>query len=36
MFQQPWCQQILIDLVIAINAFFASEISWNEDVDKEM
>ncbi|XP_064613402.1 LOW QUALITY PROTEIN: serine/threonine-protein kinase 36-like [Liolophura sinensis] len=31
---QPWCQQILIDLVIAVNAYFASEISWTQRVDK--
>ncbi|KAL5015967.1 hypothetical protein ScPMuIL_005556 [Solemya velum] len=34
--QQPWCQQILIDLVICVNAYFASEISWTEDVDKDV
>ncbi|BFZ18847.1 hypothetical protein BsWGS_21886 [Bradybaena similaris] len=28
--QQPWAQQILIDLVIAVNAYFASEISWTD------
>ncbi|XP_041347923.1 serine/threonine-protein kinase 36-like isoform X2 [Gigantopelta aegis] len=32
--QQPWCQQILIDLVIAINAYFASEIGWSERIDQ--
>ncbi|XP_035828028.1 serine/threonine-protein kinase 36 [Aplysia californica] len=26
--QQPWAQQILNDLVITVNAYFASEISW--------
>ncbi|KAK3796590.1 hypothetical protein RRG08_057839 [Elysia crispata] len=26
--QQPWAQQIMIDLVITVNAYFASEISW--------
>ena len=30
MFQQPWAQQILNDLVITINAYFASEISWHD------
>ncbi|XP_071178743.1 serine/threonine-protein kinase 36-like isoform X5 [Mytilus edulis] len=34
--QQPWCQQILIDLVITVNAYFASEVSWNDDIDKEV
>ena len=34
--QQPWCQQILIDLVITLNAYFASEISWNDDMEKDM
>ncbi|XP_052801977.1 serine/threonine-protein kinase 36-like isoform X1 [Mya arenaria] len=34
--QQPWCQQILVDLVIALNAYFASEISWTEHVDKQI
>ena len=32
--QQPWAQQILIDLVITINAYFASEISWAEKIDQ--
>lgn len=32
--QQPWAQQILIDLVITLNAYFASEISWSDNVDK--
>ncbi|XP_059141268.1 serine/threonine-protein kinase 36-like [Physella acuta] len=26
--EQPWAQQIVIDLVITLNAFFASEIGW--------
>ncbi|KAK3094442.1 hypothetical protein FSP39_001787 [Pinctada imbricata] len=34
--QQPWCQQILIDLVIALNAYFASEISWNDGIEKDV
>ncbi|XP_021342400.1 serine/threonine-protein kinase 36-like isoform X3 [Mizuhopecten yessoensis] len=34
--QQPWCQQILMDLVIALNAYFASEISWCDKLDKEV
>ncbi|XP_052245877.1 serine/threonine-protein kinase 36-like isoform X2 [Dreissena polymorpha] len=34
--QQPWCQQILVDLVIALNAYFASEISWTDHVDKQI
>ncbi|KAL4223174.1 Serine/threonine-protein kinase 36 [Mactra antiquata] len=34
--QQPWCQQILVDLVIALNAYFASEISWTENIDKQV
>lgn len=34
--QQPWCQQILIDLVITLNAYFASEISWNDDIEKDV
>ncbi|XP_046556063.1 serine/threonine-protein kinase 36-like isoform X1 [Haliotis rubra] len=34
--QQPWCQQILIDLVITVNAYFASEISWSDRVGKEV
>lgn len=34
--QQPWCQQILVDLVIALNAYFASEVSWTENIDKQM
>lgn len=34
--QQPWCQQILVDLVIVLNAYFASEISWTDNVDKQM
>ncbi|XP_053375553.1 serine/threonine-protein kinase 36-like isoform X2 [Mercenaria mercenaria] len=34
--QQPWCQQILVDLVIALNAYFASEISWTENIDKQI
>ncbi|PVD31308.1 hypothetical protein C0Q70_06720 [Pomacea canaliculata] len=32
--EQPWAQQILIDLVITLNAYFASEISWSDNVDK--
>ena len=36
LFQQPWCQQILIDLVITLNAYFASELSWNDDMEKDM
>ncbi|XP_074643571.1 serine/threonine-protein kinase 36-like [Tubulanus polymorphus] len=32
--QQPWCQQILLDQVITLNAYFASEIVWNESADK--
>jgi hypothetical protein len=32
--QQPWCQQILLDLVVAVNAYFASEVIWNENADK--
>ncbi|XP_064647326.1 serine/threonine-protein kinase 36-like isoform X2 [Lineus longissimus] len=32
--QQPWSQQILLDLVVAINAYFASEVIWNENADK--
>ena len=35
-FQQPWAQQILIDLVITINAYFASEISWAEKIDQQV
>ncbi|XP_076434866.1 serine/threonine-protein kinase 36-like isoform X2 [Babylonia areolata] len=34
--EQPWAQQILIDLVITINAYFASEISWAEDKDQSV
>ncbi|KAK3576136.1 hypothetical protein CHS0354_043102 [Potamilus streckersoni] len=35
-FEQPWCQQILIDLVVALNAYFASEISWTDRVEKDI
>ncbi|KAK7088085.1 serine/threonine-protein kinase 36-like isoform X2 [Littorina saxatilis] len=34
--EQPWAQQILIDLVITINAFFASEISWAQTLDRQV
>ncbi|KAK7488222.1 hypothetical protein BaRGS_00020529 [Batillaria attramentaria] len=34
--EQPWAQQILIDLVITINAYFASEISWAEEIDTQV
>ncbi|KAL8605032.1 hypothetical protein ACOMHN_018834 [Nucella lapillus] len=34
--QQPWAQQILIDLVITINAYFASEISWAEHIHQSV
>ncbi|ESO97940.1 hypothetical protein LOTGIDRAFT_153051 [Lottia gigantea] len=32
--QQPWCQQIMIDIVIAINAYFAGEIGWSDQLEK--
>ncbi|CAL1543188.1 unnamed protein product [Lymnaea stagnalis] len=33
--QQLWAQQILIDLVIGVNAYFASEISWADWSDMD-
>ncbi|XP_036360103.1 serine/threonine-protein kinase 36-like isoform X1 [Octopus sinensis] len=32
--QQPWCQQILVDLVMIINSYFNSKIGWSEHLDK--
>ncbi|KAK6192112.1 hypothetical protein SNE40_003650 [Patella caerulea] len=34
--QQPWCQQIMIDLVIALNGYFAGEIGWCDQIDKDV
>ncbi|CAH1801756.1 unnamed protein product [Owenia fusiformis] len=33
--QQPWCQQILLDLVITIHAFIASELGQTEHPSKK-